>query len=138
MQLILEERLTESLLNLTLASVGVLPAVEADVADDRIDVADHPLDHDRGVLALCFLEELGEGGLAAFFLLDRGGRLVSRGQIRTEYLAIHDGAGHEHQLRGVPRGLGGDALTVRFLVFSGELRGAQQKALRFFQFLKTH
>jgi hypothetical protein len=73
MQLILEERLTESLLNLTLASVGVLPAVEADVADDRIDVADHPLDHDRGVLALCFLEELGEGGLAAFFLLDRGG-----------------------------------------------------------------
>ena len=27
-------------------------------------------------------------------------------------------------------------MTVKFLVFGGELRGAQQKALRFFQFFK--
>ncbi len=50
--------------------MGVLPTVEADVANNLINVAYHPLNNDRGVFVLRFLEELGEGGLAAFLLLD--------------------------------------------------------------------
>jgi hypothetical protein len=69
-KLVLEQRLSQRFLHLALAGMGVLPAVEPDVAYDLINVVDHSLDHDRGVAILCFLEEFGEGGLTSFLLLD--------------------------------------------------------------------
>ena len=70
-QLVLEERLAQCLLDLALAGVRRLPAVEAHRPNDLVDVVDDALDDDRRVIVLGFLEQLGQRGLAAVDALPR-------------------------------------------------------------------
>ena len=64
-QLVLEQGLAQRDLHLTLTCMGVLPAVEPDLADDLVDVVDDPLDHDGCLAVLRFLEQLRKRSLAA-------------------------------------------------------------------------
>ena len=65
MQLILEQLGAEGLLDLALAGRGGLPAVEADVLHDLVDV----LDDNVRALVLGLVEELGQGRLGLVLLL---------------------------------------------------------------------
>jgi hypothetical protein len=47
MKLVLEQRLPQRHLNLTLPPMRILPSVEADVADYLVNVIDDPLDDNR-------------------------------------------------------------------------------------------
>ena len=66
MQPVLEQRLPERLLDLLFAGVGALPAREADVADDLVDVVDDSLDQGGGAVVAGPLEQLRQGVPAAF------------------------------------------------------------------------
>ena len=57
MQLVLEQLRTEGLLDLALAGRGGLPAVEAHVLHDLVDVLDDALDDDVSALVLGLVEE---------------------------------------------------------------------------------
>ena len=91
MQPVLEQRLPLRLLHFPLAGVGALPALEADVADDLVDVVDDALDQDRRPLVAGLLEQLGQRRLAAF--LRRGGRGGPLGLDHDEVVPHAEGAG---------------------------------------------
>jgi hypothetical protein len=71
MQLVFEQGLSERHLDLPLAGVGVLPAVEADVADDLVNVVDDALDHDRRLGVLRLFEQLRQRGFPQRLVRDR-------------------------------------------------------------------
>ncbi len=52
MEPVFEERLSERQLDLSLAGVGALPAVEADDPDDLVDVVHNTFDNDRRCCAV--------------------------------------------------------------------------------------
>jgi hypothetical protein len=84
MQLVLEQRLSESHLDLALAGVSVLPSVESDVADDLVDVVHNALDHDRRLLVLRLLEQLGQCSFAQRLVSDRLGGLLRRDHVPSQ------------------------------------------------------
>ena len=61
-ELVFEERPAEGLADFPLALAGGLPVREAHLLHDGINVRHDPLDDDMGVLALHFVEKLGQGG----------------------------------------------------------------------------
>lgn len=72
-QLEFEEGATQRLFHFAFALGGGLPAIEAHLLHDGVDVGHDALDDDVRVLALHFVEEFGQGGQSAvllFFGLD--------------------------------------------------------------------
>ena len=65
-QSVLEQRLSQHLPDFSLAGVCGLPALEADLLDDLVDVVDDPFDHDGRLVVTGFLKQFAQGGLAAF------------------------------------------------------------------------
>src|SRR5665811_148171 len=60
------EGLAERLLDEAVAVTGVLPAFEADGADDLVDFVDDVFDDDRRLVALQRFEQLGQRRFGAF------------------------------------------------------------------------
>ena len=66
-ELVLEKRLAESHLNLSLPRMRVLPAIKPHETNDLVNIIHDPLDNDRRLLIPHFLEELREGARALSF-----------------------------------------------------------------------
>ena len=58
-QLVFEERLAQGLPHFPFALGGALPPVEANLADDGVDVGDEALDDDVRLFGLHLVEEFG-------------------------------------------------------------------------------
>lgn len=83
-QFVLEQGLPQRHLHLALAGMVVLPPVKPHVADDLVDVVDDPLDDDRGLVVLGFLEQPGQSRLAKFLVCNGLGRLLSGDEVPSE------------------------------------------------------
>lgn len=72
MELDIKERFTKRLFDFPLTGRGILPAGEADEADDFVDLGDDALDDDGCLFIAHLFKEFGEGGFAAILVLFRG------------------------------------------------------------------
>ncbi len=69
--MVLEQRFAQRLLHLARAGSGVLPAIEANQADDLVDVLDDAFHGNGRVLITRLLEQFREGGLPAILVFLR-------------------------------------------------------------------
>jgi len=71
-ELVPEECLTQSLLDLSLTGVGCLPAVEADCAHDLVDIINDAFHHHWRIAGPCLLKQRSQSRLAAVDVLFLG------------------------------------------------------------------